>query len=327
MPHKNPAAHLSRRSLLSSLAAGAALAAMPHTPALAAPVKLAVSHSPVLDAAPFVIANKQGYFTEQDIAVTSEPLHSGAVGIPALIAGSYDVIYSNAITALIAMGRGLDLRIIAESAPMVTQPPYPGGLVTRKGEPIKTGKDLEGRQIGVTNLNGMQWLVVRAWAKKYGGDPDKIIFREVGHPQAVDAIKSKQVDADLVLDPFFTASREDPTLELVGWPFETMAGYPTAYWLVTAETAEKRADVVSRFLKAYRKGVDWNNANMKSDAYLEMVSSYTRVKPDLLKKLAIAPPSKTVEVGSSKKLMALMREHKLLDSEFDIAPKIFPQSA
>jgi NitT/TauT family transport system substrate-binding protein len=304
-------------------------AAVLSTPAgrvLAAPTKLAVSIIPIWDVSPFVVADKQGFFTAEDIAVTTEPIHTGSVGIPALIAGSFDVVYSNSIAVFTALERGIDLRIVAEGSPIGMAPPDPGALVMRAGEPIRTGKDLEGKTVGVTARGSIQWLVTRAWIKKTGGDPEKVTYREVRQPQAVDAIKSKQVDAGLVLDPFLTVAMGDPGLARLAWPFETMRGGPTSYWVVTGETADKRTDVVTRFVRAYQKGADWVNANIKSDAYMKIVSSFTKVDPALLGKLVIPPAQRTVDVAPAKALMALMHEHGLLTKELDLSAKVFPAS-
>jgi NitT/TauT family transport system substrate-binding protein len=317
------ASAISRRTALMMLGGGSLAALVQPEARAAEPTLLHVSIVPIFDVAPYFAANKEGYFAAEGLAVTTQPTQSGVVGIPALMSGSFDIVYSNSISVLTALERGIDLRLIAQGS-LMAPPPDSNAVLGRKGEGLRTGKDLEGKTIGVNARYDIQWLAMRGWVKKTGGDPDKVNFREVPIPSSLDAIKSKQVDVGLVLDPYLTIGLDDPALEFVDWPiYAVMPGGPTAFWVVTGKTVEDRPEIVRSFVRAYRRGAVWVNAHHGTDAFINLVSSYTRIDPKLASKMVVPTAELGVALGPIKELMALMREHGLLKSDVEVQAKIF----
>ena len=148
--------------------------------------KLRVNVQTIIDCVPVIVAIKQGYFAQEGLDVDTSTSAGGAVGIPGLIGGAYDIAQSNTVSGVLAFNQGLDVQAIAPGAKMVPQAPTTE-MVGRKGEAYKTAAELEGKSIGVNNRNGIVWLYARAWVKARGGDPAKVSFREVPFPQMEDA--------------------------------------------------------------------------------------------------------------------------------------------
>src|SRR5262249_55468824 len=65
--------------------------------------------------------------------------------------------------------------------------------------------------------NNIIRLYVCAWAKKTGGDPDKVTYRDVLFPQLIDAVRQGNVDAALVVEPFLSGGAKIGTVKIVGW--------------------------------------------------------------------------------------------------------------
>lgn len=317
------ASTISRRDALAGLGAG--YIALQIAPARAADLPLVrVSIVPIFAVAAHFAAEKQGYFAEQGISVSTQPVQGGAVGIPGLVSGSFDVLYANSISCMTALERGIDLRFIAEGAPVPLQPPDPGALLIRKGEALHSGKDFEGKIIGVNAKYDIQWLVMQGWVKKTGGDVDKITYREVPLPSMLDAIKGKQVDGALVLDPFMTIGLRDPAFERAGWPLSTaMPGLPTSFWIVAASVAEQKKDAIRRYQAAFLKGGEWINAHLRDDAYNQLVASYTKTDPALIAQMIASEQPLSVGVEPALKLIALMKENGLLKTDVDFKSKLF----
>ena len=313
---------LSRRAALTLLTVSAAATALPKAHA-AEPTTLHVSIVPIFDVAPYFAADKQGYFAAEGLAISSQPTQGGAVGIPALVSGSFDIVYSNSISVVTALEQAIDLRIIAQGS-LISEPPNSNGLLGRKGEGFRTGKDLEGKTIGVNARYNVQWLAMRAWVKKTGGDPDKVAYREVPIPSSIDAIKSKQVDVGLVLDPFLTIGLSDPALEFIDWPiYAVLPGGATAFWVVLGKTVAEKPDMVKSFVRAYRKGAHWVTAHQGAPEFIDLVSSYTHIDPKLAGKMVVPTAELGVTLGPIKQLTALMREHGLLHGDVDVQSKVF----
>jgi NitT/TauT family transport system substrate-binding protein len=319
---------ISRRDALTVL--GGSLAALGVTGARAAePLTLLhVGVIPIYSVAQHYAADAQGYFAAEGIAVTSQPVQGGVIGIPGLISGSFDVLYSNAISVLTALERGIDLRIIAEGTPIPAKPPDADALFKRKGEDIRSGKDLEGKVIGINTRFTAQWLVMQGWVKKTGGDLNKITYREVPLPSMLDALKSKQVDVALLLDPFMSIAFADPNYELLGWPSSiVLPNLPSSLWVVSGTFADAKPELVSAYLRAYLKGVAWVNANLGKPAYLNLVASFTKTDPNQLAKMYTAGQLTEIDVDAIKGLVSVMREYDLLKSDVEISSKIFKATA
>lgn len=315
---------MSRRAALLGL--GGTLASLPvHLARAAESLPLVrVSVVPIFAVAAHFAAEKQGYFAQEGVTVTTRPVQGGAVGIPGLVSGSFDILYANSISCLTALERGIDLRFIAEGAPVPKQPPDPGALLIRTGEKLHNGKDFEGKIIGVNAKYDIQWLVMQGWVKKTGGDVSKITYREVPLPSMLDAIKGKQVDGALVLDPFMTVGLGDPAFERAGWPLSTaMPGLPTSFWVVSGSVVGAKAPLIRAYRKAFLDGGRWINANLHKDVYDQLVASYTHTDPKLIAMMVASQQPLDIDVEAARKLSALMKENGLLKSDIDIGPRLF----
>ena len=288
------------------------------------PTRLRVSIIPIVDTAPLFAAIKQGYFAEQGLVVDTTPIVGGAAGIPGAIAGVYDVVYTNIVSTLLAKSEGLDLRIVASGSPAGVKPPDTAGLIKRKADTFKTGADLNGKVIGVNGRNNINWLFAAAWIRKTGGDPSKVQYREVPFPQMVDAVKTRQVDVAHAVDPFLANGLRDPALEILGWPFShVLPGIRAAQWVVAGETADKRPEVVRRWVRALRKGADWLNANNGTAPFYALIADYSKLEPERIKAMNLRTISTENDVPAMRALSALMVEHGMMKQAVDPAAMVF----
>jgi NitT/TauT family transport system substrate-binding protein len=144
----------------------------------------------------------------------------------------------------------------------------------------------------------------------------------------LDALKSKQVDVALLLDPFMSIAFADPNYELLGWPSSiVLPNLPSSLWIVSGTLADTKPDLVSAYLRAYLKGVEWVNANLGKSAYLNLVASYTKTDPNQLAKMYTAGQLTEIDVDAIKGLVSVMREYDLLKSDVEIESKIFKPTA
>jgi NitT/TauT family transport system substrate-binding protein len=268
-------------------------------------------------------AEKQGYFAEEGISVTTQPVQGGALGIPGLISGSFDVLYTNTLSVLTAWERGIDLRVIAESARTPTTPPDPLGLFKRKGDKISTGKDLEGKTVAINTRGTPLHLTMQRWIKQTGGDVSKVTFREIPLPSMLDALKTKQVDSAYLLDPYLALAREDADLELAAWPTSTvMPGLSSSLWVVSGKWADANPDLVKAYTRAFLKGGEWVNDNLGKPAYYDLVASITKMDPARLSKVYLGGQEMRLEAKPILDLAAVMKEFDMLKTDIDVESKL-----
>jgi NitT/TauT family transport system substrate-binding protein len=314
---------ITRRAALA--AAGSTLAALRIPQALAADLPLLhVSMVPIFVVAPHVVADRMGFFAAEGIAVTTQPVQSGNVGIPGLVSGSFDILYSNSVAVLTALERGIDLRIIAEGTRIADKPPVAAALLQRKGGGMHTGKDLEGKTIGIATKYDIQWLIAQAWVKLKGGDPSKVTYREMPLPSMLDALASNQVDAVVAIDPFLAVGLGDPRFELLSWAqADVMPGMPSSMWVITGETAKNKADLIHAYLRGFYKGAAWVDEHLGDAEYMKLVASFTKTDPALLAKMALNKQPMSVDPKQIARVAALMKENGLLKTDLDIAGHVF----
>ncbi len=314
---------ISRRASLAALAGAAAGTALPRI-ARADAVPLRVALVPRFDVVPYYAAEQQGFFAAENIAPTASVVRGGAAAIPAVVGGTYDMVYANGTSIVQAISRGIELRIVLEGAPMGTKPPDPGALLKRKGEPLKTGKDLEGKVVGVNALRDVQWMLVTSWIKATGGDPDKVQLIEVPLPSMIDTIKAKRVDTALVLDPFLAMGLADPEIELLDWAMSRVyPGGPIAFWALTPQLAASRPADVRAFARAYKRGAAWCNAPANKDALIKLVADYTKIAPDVVARMSPVPAHAEIEPAGLPRLTTMMKQSGLVTGDVDLRTKIF----
>jgi NitT/TauT family transport system substrate-binding protein len=315
--------HLNRRNVL--FGASATLATLSAgAPALAELAVFHVSTVTIFDSAPFYAADAQGYFRAENLAVTTEAVQSGAAGVPALLNGQFDVLYGNVVSTIQALDKGFDLRIVMGGSPNPSAAPGSSSLMKRRTDPLHTGKDLEGKIVGVNGINGINWVLTRSWIKMTGGDPQKVSFIELPYPALVEAIKAKRIDAAYVVDPFMTSGLTDPDVESFAWPqVSVSAGLVNGLWVVTKQTTEQRPELVRAFVRGLRKGAAWINGNLGNESYVKLVSGYTKIDPGLAAKMKLVPAATTISPAQIQPMVKLMRDNGLLAGDIDLRTKMF----
>lgn len=298
-------------ALLGALALGAALSA----PAAAETTKIRVSVVPIIDLAPLHAAVKQGYFAQEGLEVDTSPVVGGAAGLPALAAGQVQIAFSNIVSTALGASQGLGFRIVAPAAHAPDTAPDATAIVAAKGKGFKTGKDLEGKRVAVNNRSNVIWLYSRAWVEKTGGDPNKVTYLEVPFPQMTDALKSGQIDAGVLVDPFLTAGIESNVIELVGWPYnQVQPGMSISQYVTTERFLKSNPKAVDAFVRGLNKGIAWMNENAGKPEWVQLISSFTKLPEARVKTLRVAPFKTVVEPDSVEASLALMRKHGLLST-------------
>ncbi|MFX4497600.1 ABC transporter substrate-binding protein, partial [Acinetobacter baumannii] len=82
-------------------------------------------------------------------------------------------------SVLLASQQGLDVKVIAPGTKVLLADVDTAPIIVRSDSGIKNGKDMEGKSIAVNTRNNVIWLYARAWIKATGGDPDKVVFKEI----------------------------------------------------------------------------------------------------------------------------------------------------
>ncbi len=123
----------------------------------------------------------------------------------ALQGGSIDLAYVATTNVFQARQAGFDMVIVASAAgESKKNPSGDANALLFKDPSIRTGKDLEGKTVGVTGLLSASHAIVVTWVLKGGGDPRKVDFINLADPQKPAAVAAGRIDAGHVPEPFRT---------------------------------------------------------------------------------------------------------------------------
>jgi NitT/TauT family transport system substrate-binding protein len=214
----------------------------------ASPTTLRVGVLPIVGAAPLTLAVEQGLFAAGGLTVTTEPVQSGAVAIPALVAGDLDVLFSNHVSTIAARAQNLDVVIIAEAS---RARPDNFAVVTLPDSPVQRPAELAGRTVGVNALNNIAHLTVSAVLDAEGIGPGQLTFVEIPFPDMSNALANGRVDAAFLPEPFLSEARRTLSVRTILDPCSgPTADLPIDGYVVTSRFADENPDMVRGFRDA-----------------------------------------------------------------------------
>jgi len=278
-----------------TLAVSAALLAVSACSATAqTPTKITVSVVQSITSSPHFVAKEKGYFAEQGLDVTVDTsLQNVADQLPLLAAGQFQVMATSwGASVFNAMQRGSLIHVLATQttlpetgrnfvALVVSPANYAAGLTTAAG--------LKGKKVGVVGLGGWNEYDVHLAMKAYGGSVADVELVQIGRNDIGPAITNGAVTASWAAEPGVTLMQD----RNIAQPIENNAGRGRGAFplLTNADFAKTNPDACARYLAAFIKAAREIEASAwKDDKIVEIVSKYTKVPADVLRKA----PSKLV---------------------------------
>jgi ABC-type nitrate/sulfonate/bicarbonate transport system substrate-binding protein len=238
-----------------------------------APIELRIAMNASASSLPIVAADLEGFFEDEGITVTREPVPDVTL-IPQLLGQQYDIGFTVAPIAISAFSGGLDVSII--SGNNFNSPDVEAGqLITAKD--ITDVSQLEGATIAAITTTGSLNLATLAWLDSQGVSPDSVRVVQVAPPDmlpqlqegVIQAMESNFPFTQLALDAGFN-SLGDPENELYGRTVDS-------YWLASGSWAAANPDGIERFKRALDNADQWLADNPEDAA--QMLSDFSGIPP------------------------------------------------
>ncbi len=192
-----------------------------------------------------LVAIEKGYFREEGLDIEFL-IGGGGVLTPALVAGEIQ-FSTSASSALSAMIQGADLRVVYTN---LDRPAYQLWSSTPE---IRTLHELVGRRIAISTRGDTHETSLRLLLRKYGIDPNVVVYAAVGSPAArVSALESGVVDA-ATLSPRDLAQIGQPRGNLLADIAREVKLVYTGV-ATSGPLARTEPDLVERYLRAIVKG-------------------------------------------------------------------------
>ncbi|MGH2558012.1 MAG: ABC transporter substrate-binding protein [Thermomicrobiales bacterium] len=289
--------------------------------------EVTMGYVPVSIFAPVFVALEKGYYAEQGLDVSLEPLPGGSDMVVLTASEEFDAGIGGAGPAFWnAVEQGLPLTVIApghmEGNPVAT-PLMISKEDCESGE-ISSVADLDGKKVSVNARGATEYWLAEALGTA-GLTLDDIDLHVLPFPDAVVALQSGAIDAAMVGEPLATLAEQDDIAVRLLSDFPVQEIQPTLIYANESflnDNPGAAAGLVTAYLKACR---DLTGAGFKDPANLAIIEQYTQV-PAALVASAVQPVYAVdgeIDVDGLNKLQQFFRERGQLEYDEDLDPAGF----
>lgn len=265
-------------------------------------------------------AQDNGFFKDVGLSVQIQSLSAGL--IPGAVAsGVLQIGVQNPLAIATAHEKGIDLVIIAPGT-LYDAASNPRDLVVATDSAIRTGKDLEGKTVALTTLQGPNRIGVLSWIDRTGGDSQKVKLIELPQQAMANAVASGRVAAATMADPALSTAVNagqvrglTASMQFVGNHFFTSAWFAKRSW------ADDNADAVRRFRIAINRGGEW--ATRHPEAAARILDEYLKMTVQRSHEIH----AKTIAPSMIQPIIDGAVKYKLLDSPLDARDIIWTEPA
>jgi NitT/TauT family transport system substrate-binding protein len=272
---------------------------------------------PITNYSVVYLSLKEGFFQAEGLNVTPRMM-GGASPVAALVGGDFDIAGITWTAFLLSFNRGIELVPVSEADRGV---PGNANYLVKADSPIKTTADLLGKKVGVVTVGGACDYLLNDDLRKKGLDYKTISYTPIGVPDMAATLLRGGIDAACVPEPMLTAVKEQGGLRSI---MDIFTGendnWPIVGFSVTAKFAESNPNTVAALRRALAKGLKFANAN--PDKIRETYPTYTTLKPEAAKKIAMSFNPPESDFTQIKRIADLMDRLQILPTKVKLPPVV-----
>ncbi len=195
-------------AIIRRIATAATVAIFGLAPAIADETRVEIGYMPILPVSQLFVALEEGWIAEAGLEADLVQFQNGPAMVQALLAGQLDVAYFGIGPAMVARGRGADIKVVASN--IVEQisvvalgdlaPYFDGDHATA----FQRFTEAEGRKpvISTFPTGSVPETVLQYWLREQlGVDPDTVEIVHQGAAQVQQALLTGAVDGAAILEP------------------------------------------------------------------------------------------------------------------------------
>jgi NitT/TauT family transport system substrate-binding protein len=266
-------------------------------------VKLTIGQRGNWDTSVAHLGTKAGIFKKHGIELEMVYTSGSGETLQPVVSGSVDLgVAVGTLGAMAAYSKGAPVRIVAAEATGAADYWY-----AKASSPIKTLKDTDGKTIAFSTQGSSTHSMVLAFIKEFGL---KAKPQATGNPSAtLTAVMTDQVDLGWAAPPFGLKEIDEGKIRLVARATDAsiVRGQTIRVIVANAQALEKRKDVLTRFMQAYREAID----HMYSDnpQVLKDYAEFARISEPMAKRVRDEFfPKSLMQMAEIKGLESLLPE-------------------
>jgi NitT/TauT family transport system substrate-binding protein len=231
---------------------------------------------PIVDVAPLYLGQQKGFFSKRGLKLSMTTAQGGAAIVPGVVSGQFQFGFSNMTSLMIAQSQNVPVKAVVNGVASTGVAGKDFGAITvRKGSPIKSAKELEGKKVAVNTLKNINETAVRESVRKAGGDPSKVKFVELAFDQMPAALDSGQIDAAMVVEPALATVKSQGATEIASSLVDVAKDLTVAMYFTSTQYEQKNPDVVKKFQEATAESLAYADAH--PDEVRQAVTTYTKI--------------------------------------------------
>jgi len=242
-------------------------------------VRMACWSQAISEQANIFAAQEFGWFAEQGLDFEFVPGAGGGEALKHVLAGNADFAFTNVEPVLFAVEQGAAVQVVYNIYPKNVF-----NVVSLKTKNIARAQDLKGKRIGVYSMaSGTRHnlLVILHSVGLRESDVEVVATGVLNFGPLMEGT----VDATAATDTGLWAAQQKGLGDVAVLWARDYLDIPTDVFAIRSETAQKRPDLVTRFLRAYRKGSQWMLSNPAKAA--ELAVKYATDGQDAARNLEI----------------------------------------
>lgn len=275
------------------------------------------------DEVPLYLAEKNGYFKQQGLNVTVEPILTSVTAIPQLVRGNVNIIAgANDVSFFNGVAKGtLNVKLIAPAGSCTSSS---FSLLTLPHSSIAKPANLAGKTISVPTTASINTLLIDAQLRDYGVNPSLVHYVAIPFADASAALQAHRVDAVSLIEPFLTEAEVAGAQELIPLCVGPTANVPLSGDFASASWAAKNPHTVAAFQKAMAEGAAAADSNHGADeAALE---ANTAIKSSIVSLVNFNSYPTSLDVAQLQRIANLMFDDGMLKSKLSVTSIIVPDS-
>ena len=284
------------------------------------------------------VADKKGFFKDEGIEVTFTTFDSAARMISLLGTKELDVGAGGHSAGLFnAVGRGIDIRIVADKSQNATGRGSQKLLVRKDlidSGRYKTYADLKGMKVAQSAPGGSAATVILKFLEKGGLNPDDVENVYMAFPQMGVALQNKALDAALPAEPAVSSALRLGGIVAVANDYDVYPVHQISEILYSGNFATRDPEIARKFMRAFLRGVRYHNDALgpdgaflgaKGDEIVSILTEYGPFKdPQVWRSFIFSycGPDGKLHVPSMKEDLDIFRKQGLIEVPLEIEKTI-----
>ncbi len=273
------------------------------------------------DLTPILYAVKVGMFRKAGVDVQLTVLSSGAAVAAAVAGGAIDIGKGSLVSVMTAHLHGIPIALVAAGGMYDEKTPY-AQMVVASDAQLKTGKDLNGKTIGVPAIGDFSTLVTSLWTDKNGGDSKSLKFVEVPGTEEAAAVASHRIDAADLQQPDLEMALEGGKVKYYSNVYSAISpSFMFTGWFAKTDWASAHPDLLKTFVRVATEAARYTNSHHAET--VELLADASKIPVPVIQKMARTDSGLSLSTALIQPLIDAAAKYKLIPQGFPASEFIF----